>query len=226
MKRNFSISDLISQGCNLMNKNWLMFIALILIEGVASSIITSRILPTEALMNMKTDNIQDVLNLYSTIGTSPMLYLSQIVSILFAAVIAKMAFDAIDGKKVSFEAFKMPATTYLNYLGTSIVVGFLAGIGMVFCFLPGIFIGVRLSLATNYVIDRGYGVTDAIKASWHDTKGNFWGILGAVIVIFLFICVGLLACCVGYYYTMPAGTIALCVLARLFAQTSDYQPEA
>lgn len=225
MKRNFSISALISEGCNLMNKNWLMFIALILIEGVASSICTPKIdLNTS---NFSMDNLAELSRqMQADIYTSPMFYLSAIVSILFTGVMAKMAFDAIDGKKVSFDAFKMPAMTYVNYLATSIVVGFLAGIGMIFCFLPGVFIGVRLSFATNYVIDRGYGVADAIKASWNDTKGNFWGILGAVIVIGLFGCVGYLACCVGGFYTVPAATIASCVLARLFAQTSDYVPKA
>ena len=225
MKRDFSISALISEGCNLMNKNWLMFIAIILIEGIASSVLTPKV-----NMDLNNFNLKDFAELsrqmQAEIYTSPMYYLNIIVSMLFSCVTLKMAFDAIDGKKVSFDAFKMPVTTYLNYLGTSIVVGFLVGIGIILCFLPGIFIGVRLSFATNYVIDRGYGVADAIKASWHDTKGNFWGIFGAVIVIALFMGVGYLACCVGGLYTVPAGTIATCVLARLFAQTSDYMPQA
>lgn len=224
MKRDFSISALISEGCNLMNKNWLMFIALILIESVASSAFSPKFDFDASSFNA--DNIDAIMKELSSQSSSPMMLVSSLISILCSCVTARMAFDAIDGKKVSFDAFKMPVTTYLNYLGTSIVVGFLVGIGMLLCFLPGIFIGVRLSFATNYVIDRGYGVADAIKASWHDTKGNFWGIFGAVIVIALFMGVGYLACCVGGLYTVPAGTIATCVLARLFAQTSDYMPQA
>lgn len=225
MKRNFSISALISEGCNLMNKNWLMFIAIILIQSIISSILSPKV--NFDANSFSAENIDALMREMQTgIYTSPMFYLSAIVSILFSCVTAKMAFDAIDGKKVSFDAFKMPVNTYLNYLATQLVSGFLIGIGMIFCLLPGIFIAVRLEFAANYVIDRGYGVADAIKASWHDTKGNFWGILGAVIVIGLFICVGYLACCVGAFYTSPAGTIALCVLARLFAQTSDYMPKA
>lgn len=225
MKRDFSISALISEGCNLMNKNWLMFIALILIEGVASSICTPKIDLNAS--NFSMDNLAELSKqMQADIYTSPMFYLSAIVNIFFSCVMAKMAFDAIDGKKVSFDAFKMPAMTYVNYIATTIVVGFLAGIGMIFCLLPGIFIAIRLEFAANYVIDRGYGVADAIKASWNDTKGNFWGIFGAVIIIALFMGVGYLACCVGGFYTVPAGTIALCVLTRLFAQTSDYMPKA
>ncbi len=225
MKRDFSISALISEGCNLMNKNWLMFIAIILIQSIVSSVLSPKI--NIDANSFSADNIDAMMKqMQADMYSSPMLYLGGIVSILFSGVMAKMAFDAIDGKKVSFDAFKMPVMTYVNYLATTIVVGFLAGIGMLFCLLPGIYVAVRLEFAANYVIDRGYGVSDAIKASWHDTKGNFWGILGAVIVIGLFICVGYLACCVGAFYTSPAGTIALCVLARLFAQTSDYMPKA
>lgn len=208
-----------------MNKNWLMFIAIILIQSIVSSVLSPKI--NIDANSFSADNIDAMMKqMQADMYSSPMLYLGGIVSILFSGVMAKMAFDAIDGKKVSFDAFKMPVMTYVNYLATTIVVGFLAGIGMLFCLLPGIYVAVRLEFAANYVIDRGYGVSDAIKASWHDTKGNFWGILGAVIVIGLFICVGYLACCVGAFYTSPAGTIALCVLARLFAQTSDYAPKA
>lgn len=205
-----------------MNKNWLMFIALILIEGVASSLLTPKFNIDPS--SLKTENIQAILTQLSSQASSPMIYLSQIISFIFAAVMTKMAYDAIDGKKVSFDAFKMPVNTYLNYLATEIVISFIAGIGTLFCVLPGIFIGVRLHMAPYYVIDRGYGIGDAIKASWHDTKGNFWEIFGAIIIIGLFSFVGCLACCVGAFYTAPAATIALCVLARLFAQTSDYMP--
>lgn len=225
MKRDFSISALISEGCNLMNKNWLMFIAIILIQSIVSSVLSPKI--NIDANSFSADNIDAMMKqMQADMYSSPMLYLGGIVSILFSGVMAKMAFDAIDGKKVSFDAFKMPVMTYVNYLATTIVVGFLAGIGMLFCLLPGIYVAVRLEFAANYVIDRGYGVSDAIKASWHDTKGNFWGILGAVIVIALFACVGYLACCVGAFYTAPAATIATCVLTRLFAQTSDYMPKA
>ncbi len=208
-----------------MNKNWLMFIALMLIQSVASSICSPKI--NIDPNSFSADNIDALMRQMQTdMYASPMLYLSGIISILFTGVMAKMAFDAIDGKKVSFDAFKMPVMTYVNYLATEIVVGFIAGIGMCFCLIPGIFLGVRLQFAPYYVIDRGYGISDAIKASWNDTKGNFWGIFGAIIVIGLFAVVGYLACCVGAFYTVPAATIALCVLARLFAQTSDYMPQA
>ncbi len=223
MKRNFSISDLISQGCNIMNKNWLMFIALMLIESVVSSIFSPKV-------NIDANNISNIDELMRQMNTeiysSPMLYVGSIISTLFAGVMAKMAFDAIDGKKVSFDAFKMPVMTYLNYFVTSLIIGIICVFGLFFCLIPGIFLGVRLIFAPNYVIDRGYDITDAIKASWHDTKGNFWGLFGTAIVIALFACVGFLACCVGAFYTAPVATIALCVLARLFAQTSDYAPEA
>ncbi len=207
-----------------MNKNWLMFIAIILIEGAASSLLTPKF--NIDASSLKTENLEAILSQLSSHASSPMIYLSQIISFIFAAVTTRMAFDAINGQKVSLNAFQMPAMTYVNFVATQIVVTFIAAIGTLFCVLPGIFVGIRLHLAPYYVIDRGYGIGDAIKASWHDTKGNFWGLLGAVIVIGLFSTIGVLACCVGAFYTAPAAAIASCVLARIFAQTSDYMPQA
>lgn len=225
MKRDFSISALISEGCNLMNKNWLIFIAIILIESIISSILSPKI--NIDANSFSPENIDALVKqMQAEIYTNPKVYINNIISIIFSCITAKMAFDAIDGKKVTFDALNMPGSVYLNYLATSLVVGFLVVIGLFCCILPGIFIAVRLEFAANYVIDRGYGVADAIKASWHDTKGNFWAILGTLIVVLLFMGVGFLACCVGAFYTVPAGTIALCVLSRLFAQTSDYLPKA
>lgn len=221
MKRNFSISELISTGCNLMNKNWLIFIVIAILANIVSSLITPSI--TINYEDMTPEKIDAAL---TQVYASPRFYGSGLIEMIFYCAMYKMALLAIDGKKVEFSAFNMPIMTYIKYIVTALIVGFIVGVGTLFCIIPGIYLGVRLEFAPIYVIDRDFGIIEAIKASWHDTKGNFWHLLGAFIVIVLFMLSGVLLCCVGAFYTVPAGMIAICVLTRLFSQTSDYEPEA
>lgn len=224
MKRDFSTTNLISAACEYMNKHWLVFIAITVVSGVITSALSGG--STININNIDTNNIQSVLQELQKSMNSPLAYLGRLIDMLFTAVVLKMAYNAIDGKKVDFDAFKMPAMNYVNYVAASILVGFIAGIGCLFCLIPGIYLAVRLQFAPYYTIDRGLNVVDAIKASWHDTKGNFWHLLGANILIGLFMISGLLLCCVGGFYTAPAAYIAFAILSRVFTDTSDYAPEA
>lgn len=224
MKRDFSTTNLISAACEYMNKHWLVFIAITVVSGVITSALSGG--STININNIDTNNIQSVLQELQKSVNSPLAYLGRLIDMLFTAVVLKMAYNAIDGKKVDFDAFKMPAMNYVNYVAASILVGFICAIGFIFCILPGIFLSVRLQFAPYYTIDRGLNVVDAIKASWHDTESNFWHLLGADILIGLFMISGLLLCCVGGLYTTPAAYIAFAILSRVFTDTSDYAPEA
>jgi len=224
MKRNFSASNLISAACEHMNKNWLIFIAITLISGLVTSAFSgSSINMNDFDPNNIEQSLQKIAQASSVI--TPFYWISRIVSAIFTAVVLRMAFNAIDGKKVDFDAFKMPGMVYVNYVVTSVLVGLIAGVGLILCILPGIFLAVRLQFAAMYTIDRGLSITDAIKASWHDTEGNFWGLLGTNIIIGLFSLSGILLCCVGALYTEPVAYIALAILSRVFSDTSDYTPE-
>lgn len=224
MKRDFSTTNIISAACEYMNKHWLVFIAITVVSGVITSALSGS--STINLNNIDTNNIQSFLQELQKSMNSPLAYLGRLIDMLFTAVLLKMAYNAIDGKKVDFDAFKMPVMNYVNYVAAGILVGFIAGIGCLFCLLPGIFLAVRLQFASYYTIDRSLNVIDAIKASWHDTKGNFWHLLGADILIGLFMIAGVLLCCVGMFYTVPVAYIAFAILSRVFTESSDFTPES
>ena len=71
------------------------------------------------------------------------------------------------------------------YLGTAIVSGIAIGLGMILLIVPGLFLMVRWAASSGFVIGRGEGVTDSLKASWHATKGHGWGIFLAALVLFI-----------------------------------------
>jgi len=69
---------------------------------------------------------------------------------------------------------EMFTTQYLGrYILFSICYGLLAVVGLVLCILPGIAVLFLLQLGPYYVLDKGYGVRDAMKASFNAVTKNF-----------------------------------------------------
>jgi hypothetical protein len=58
-------------------------------------------------------------------------------------------------------------------------------IGFVLLIVPGIWIGIKLSMIFPAVVFERKGPFGAIGRSWSLTKGNFWRTLGTLIVVFL-----------------------------------------
>ena len=224
MKRDFSITEIIGAACNLMNKHWIIFIGIALIEMVLDASFTEsagmnsiNFKNPEIAMMQLSEITSEIFSIISLIGW--------IIKATFAALIIKMAFNAIDNKSVSLEALKMPMMKYVNFIAVYLITDIIICVGFILCVIPGLYLATRLCFAHFYTIDRGYSITDAIKASWHDTEGNFWHLLGFGISVELFGIAGVLLCCVGIVYTIPASFIAKAIVARLFSQTSNYTPE-
>ena len=70
-------------------------------------------------------------------------------------------------------------------------------IGSLLCLVPGVILGLGLSMYTFLIVDQGLGGIDALKKSWEMTKGHklnifVFGLLGIVVVF-----AGALACGIG-----------------------------
>lgn len=68
----------------------------------------------------------------------------------------------------------------INRLGSVIVAYILFGVmvfaGMVLFVIPGIFLAVRFSMCMLFIVDKGMGPIDALKASWRATDGHFFDV--------------------------------------------------
>jgi len=78
---------------------------------------------------------------------------------------------------------------FWSYLGMAILSGFGILIGSLLFIVPGIFLLVRWSAASGFVLGGRAHATDGLSASWQATKGHGWAIFFAglamiVIVIF------------------------------------------
>jgi hypothetical protein len=69
------------------------------------------------------------------------------------------------------------------YVGLFFLVGIIVGFGLLFCFLPGIYFGVVLSLSICLLIFQNTGVLDAISDSFTFIKDHWWETFGILIVV-------------------------------------------
>lgn len=83
------------------------------------------------------------------------------------------------------EHWTVVVRNFFPVLGASIVAGIVIVIGMMFCFVPGIYLGVSLCLILPIMVIEGKGFGEAFSKSFKLTKPNFWMILGGLFVIML-----------------------------------------
>jgi uncharacterized membrane protein len=114
---------------------------------------------------------------------------SSLLSVFFAVIIIRAYLLTARHKPIEFEAlFNISSLLFwrmllLNLLTTISVIG-----GLILLIVPGILIGMRLSMAPYYLVDQNLSVLDAYKASWHATRGNLgklWGLFGLGVLILL-----------------------------------------
>jgi hypothetical protein len=97
---------------------------------------------------------------------------------------------------VNFE--EVSATTKENfgaYVGLFILNMLIIVFGMLFCFLPGIYLAIVLSLSICLLIFQNKSVTDAIGDSFNFIKGHWWETFGILIVVQIII--GIISAIVG-----------------------------
>lgn len=69
------------------------------------------------------------------------------------------------------------------YVLATIVTGVISALGFIFLVIPGFFISTRLALSNFALIDEGLKPIESIKRSWALTRGHFWQMFLAGIII-------------------------------------------
>lgn len=76
-------------------------------------------------------------------------------------------------------------TKFGPYVGLFFLVGIMVFVGMLFCFVPGIYLMVPLTLSLPILIFQNTGVFDAINDSFKLIKDHWWETFGILIVIYI-----------------------------------------
>lgn len=120
-----------------------------------------------------------------------------IISFFLSAVLYRALIGYTRGTAMTLvDAFKVPAMTFLKFVGTTIAVVLAIVVGLVLFIIPGVYVAVRLIWATMYIVEYPEAsIKDAILWSWRATKGHWMDlfILFIVAMIAVFALVALIA---------------------------------
>jgi membrane-anchored glycerophosphoryl diester phosphodiesterase (GDPDase) len=208
-----SVSVAISQGWELAKKHGLLLACFFLVFNIITNVISTFELPAGywsdyvyAIQHQNVQTIQNVVangEVYS--GKSTLLsLLIAVLGIIFSVGITNTILQLTKGTmtSVSFNGYNVPIMTYVKYFVVILITGLIILVGLVLCIIPGIYFAVRLNYATCYIIDNpDAGIGESINASWNMTKNNFWSVLGLNISCIGIAILGLLCCCIGYFFS-------------------------
>jgi uncharacterized membrane protein len=90
-----------------------------------------------------------------------------------------------------------------------VVSGLLTVVGTLLCLLPGIYLGVSWIFTLPLVIDKKMDFWPAMELSRKVVGKHWWGIFGFLLLSFLVVLLGVIACCVGVIVTAAVAEAAL-----------------
>jgi hypothetical protein len=110
------------------------------------------------------------------------------------------------------DAFAGFGSAFIPLLLAHVVSGVLVGFGFLCCILPGIYLGVAWKFTLPLVIDKRMGFWEAMELSRKTVTRQWWILFALFIVAGLISALGVIACCVGVFATLPIG-----IAAKLYA---------
>ena len=77
------------------------------------------------------------------------------------------------------------------------------------CAIPATYLGVCWKFTLPLIIDRQMDFWSAMKISFKRVNRHWWQVFGLVMLVGLVNIAGLLACCIGLFFTIPVGFAAM-----------------
>ena len=194
----------IGEAWNLFTKQWSVWVLMILVTGL---IVFAIYLPFIGVIGMMIPAPQvgepyefpiGIFMLYPIMGLAILAVLSWLVGGLYNA-----AFKQISGEQITVGDLFSGGKYFVRILGAGLLIGIAAGIGGVFCLIPGLIVSGLAFLTYPMIVEGGKGIIEAIKASIEVTKKD-WIMFTLFAIALGFIAgSGVIACGVGARATYP-----------------------
>jgi len=209
----FYFSDVLGYGWRVMKANLWFFVRL----GFLFMIISY--LPTIARFIVKSLNLPKAPDITLAILLQ---ILGGVISIVIAIGMIKIALSFCNEQKPSIGTLFDAWGCFWRYVGTAILYMLIMYAGLILLIIPGIIWAIKFSLCFYFVIDKGLGPIEALKASSRTTMGVKWDLFGFGIVCGLINLLGFLCLIVGAFATYPTIIVAYALVYRqLLAQTPE-----
>jgi hypothetical protein len=80
------------------------------------------------------------------------------------------------------DLYRIASAYFVPMLGLLVLFGIIVAIGFLALIVPGVYLAVRLYLATPVLVIEGETITGALARSWRLTRGATWRLLGAIVL--------------------------------------------
>ena len=147
--------------------------------------------------------------------------LCTLLSCYFSAAITLMSIKYMRVKVFLTMTLAINSVRFLHYLASLFICAVVIVLGCFFFILPGIYIMLRLMLVKYLIVDKDVSFVQAIKKSWHLTKGMEWNLLAFVFAMFIIMVMGFLALCLGLIIAIPITQLSAAYLYLIILENSD-----
>ena len=144
------------------------------------------------------------------LGVSGAAYVSIVVAGPLVAGLYWYYLKLVRGERAEMgDAFAGFSLVFLQSFLGALVSGLLAGIGFLFCLVPGIYLVVSWHFTLALIIDKRLGFWDAMEVSRKVITRRWWNFFALGILCWLINLGGILLLCVGTFVTVPLTMLAL-----------------
>ena len=119
------------------------------------------------------------------------------------------------GKKVTMETFSSMLPRTLNYLAAQLLMMLIILGGFLLLIIPGVIFSLKYMFTPYFVVDKGMGPVEALKASGKLTDGVKWDLVGFMATTIVLLYSGALALIVGLLVTVPVASLSFVVLYNM-----------
>ncbi len=211
--KHFVIGDVLGFGWQVMKANFWFFVGLAFVAGLVNAMpniiegIIRRVKPPELVAGL----LIFVINI-----------IGMVISTIIGIGFIKIALSFCDGQRPRFATLFDFQGCFWRYVGAQLLMMLIVLGGYLLFIVPGIIWSIKYSLCQYFVIDKGLGPVQAIKASGRTTMGVKGQLFGFGILCSLIILLGLLCLGVGIFAAYPTVMVANALVYRhLVAQTPE-----
>ncbi len=136
----------------------------------------------------------------------------------------KIVLGFCDNEKPGFVELFSCYRLFFKYLFSTILYMLIVSGGLILLIVPGIIWSIKFQFYPYFIIDKGMGPVEALKASASITQGAKWELLGFGLIIGIINLLGALCLVIGLFATLPTTWVAYAfVYRKLLEQTEMVQ---
>lgn len=102
----------------------------------------------------------------------------------------------------------------------------IAVVGFLLAMIPLIYFSLAWAFTIPLIVDKRLDFWPAMKASRAQVGRHFWTMLGLIVVLSIINIVGMIACCIGLFVTMPLFFVAMLLAYEILFASRTAQPGA